>query len=83
MWTHLERQRGGIGMRGRGEDTRELFFGTEIRTRHSETILRTYKRLIESARDCDPDGIITDALLGGAHGTLYQIILEQRDTVSA
>jgi hypothetical protein len=58
--------------------TYDLFFGTEIRTRHSETILRTFERLLNSTRGCDPDGIITDALLGSAHGTLYQIIQERK-----
>jgi hypothetical protein len=53
-------------------------FGTEIRTRHSETIMRTFERLLNSTQGCDPDGIITDALLGSGHGTLYQIIQERK-----
>jgi hypothetical protein len=28
----------------------DFFFGTPVRTRHSETILATYERLLESAR---------------------------------
>ena len=44
----------------------------------SETILRTFNRLLESAKGCDPDGIITDALRGSAHGQLCRIIEEQR-----
>ena len=64
--------------RGEGLGTRDLFFGTEVRTRHSETILRTFDRLLASARGCDPEGIITDALRGSAHGQLCQIIEEQR-----
>jgi hypothetical protein len=59
--------------------TYNLFFGTEIRTRHSETILRTFARLLDSAQDCDPDGIIIDALLGSGHGSLYQIIKDQKE----
>ena len=49
--------------RGEGLGARDLFFGTEIRTGHSETILRTFNRLLESARQCDPDGIITDKIV--------------------
>ena len=64
--------------RGEGLGARDLFFGTEIRTGHSETILRTFNRLLDSARGCDPDGIITDAIRGSAHGQLCQIIEEQR-----
>ena len=58
--------------------TWDLFFGTEIRSRHSHTILTTFERLLRSARECDPDGLITDALLGSGHGTLYQILKEQQ-----
>ena len=57
----------------------DLFFGTPIRTRHSETILHTFGRLLRSARGCDPDSIITDSLLGSAHGMVYRIIEEQRE----
>jgi len=64
--------------RGEGLGTRDLFYGTQIRTRHSETILHIFNRLLESARQCDPDGIITDAIRGSAHGTLCRIIEEQR-----
>ena len=35
-------------------------------------------RLMASARGCDPDGIISDALMGSAHGTLYQMITDNR-----
>ena len=34
--------------------------------------------MLATCRRCDPDGIITDALLGSAHGTLFQIIREQK-----
>ncbi len=64
--------------RGEGRSARDLFYGTEIRARHSESILRTFNRLLESARQCDPDGIISDALRGSAHGSLSRIIEEQR-----
>lgn len=58
--------------------TYDLFFGTDVRTRHSETILRTFGRLLDSATGCDPDGIITDSLLGSGHGALFQIIEEHK-----
>ena len=53
---------------------RDFFFGTPVRARHSETIRETFGRLLEAGRGCDPDGIIIPALLGSAHGTVYQII---------
>lgn len=60
----------------------DLFFGTEIRARHSDTITRTFERLLEKVRECDPDGLIEDALLGSAHGTLYGMIQRHREAPS-
>jgi hypothetical protein len=57
----------------------DFFFGTPVRTRHSETILATFGRLLASARSCDPEGIITDALLGSGHGLVYQAIGELKE----
>jgi hypothetical protein len=54
----------------------DFFFGTPVRTRHSETILETFDRLLASARACDPDGIIVDALRGSGHGLVHQAIAE-------
>ncbi len=53
----------------------DFFFGTPVRNRHSETIRDTFARLLEAGRGCDPDDIILPALLGSAHGTVYQLIL--------
>ena len=49
----------------------ELYFGTPIRTRHCETYLRAFERLLRVAEGCDPDGMIRDALLGDASGRVY------------
>jgi hypothetical protein len=55
---------------------REIFFGTPIRRRHSETFVSTFERLLEAARKVDHDGMLTDALLkGAASGVLYEVIL--------
>jgi uncharacterized protein YneF (UPF0154 family) len=56
----------------------DLFFGTDVRRRHSETILQVFGRLLEKVRECDPDGMIEDALRGSAHGMLYGFIEEAR-----
>ena len=55
---------------------RDFYFGTPVRTRHSETIFTTYSRLLEAGRVCDTDGIIIDALLGSGTGMVYQVIAE-------
>jgi hypothetical protein len=56
-----------------------LFFGTPVRTRHSETFIATFERLIRNAAACDPDGLIRDAILGNGSGRLYALITRLRD----
>jgi len=57
---------------GVAEDTDwiDLFYGTEIRRRHTENFLVGYDRLIELAKGCDTDNIILDTLIYSAHGLL-------------
>lgn len=62
---------------GDEQDMCELLYGTEIRTRHTNNFIRQYSRLLDGAKDCDPDGMIVDAILGSAHGRLYNIMVEQ------
>ena len=66
-------------LRGQGQSSRDLFYGTEIRRRHTETFLFHFGRLLDTAARCDPDGIIGDSLRGSAHGFLYRIIQELRE----
>ena len=63
---------GGAG----SQEARDIFWGTPIRTRHSENFLRHFQRLLDGARDCDPDGMLYDAILGSAHGRIYQYMTE-------
>jgi hypothetical protein len=58
------------------EEAHELFFGTDVRARHSQTILEVFGRMLEMVRACDPQGVIEDAILGSGHGTLYRILRE-------
>ena len=51
-------------------DFADLFYGTEIRRRHTENFLVGYDRLIELAKGCDTDNIIQDTLIYSAHGLL-------------
>ncbi len=61
---------------GDEQDMCDLLYGTEIRTRHTNNFIRQYGRLLEGAKACDPDGMIVDAILGSAHGRLYNIMIE-------
>jgi hypothetical protein len=56
----------------------ELFWGTPIRSGHSEAFLRAFERLTQLAGRCDPDGVIADAIRGGTHGRVGRFIQETR-----
>jgi hypothetical protein len=59
-------------------DARELFWGTPIRSRHCETFISSFERLVRAAEGCDPERMIVDALLGNAQGRVYRIMLDLR-----
>jgi len=57
------------------DSLQEIFFGTDIRTRHSNNFSKTFKKLLDAARAVDMDDMLEDALLyGSAAGLLYRII---------
>jgi hypothetical protein len=62
---------------------RELFYGTEARARHSRLFARAFERLEASAAQCDPDGMISEALQDSAHGRVYRLMIESRPEQTA
>lgn len=58
----------------------KLFYGTEIRTRHSETFIEQFERLISATSDLDQDDMIKDSFLGTAHGIVYRQMLAYKDS---
>ena len=57
----------------------DIFFGTEIRTRHSNNFTNTFAKLENAAKAVDQDDMVTDALVyGSAGGMLYRIIRSVR-----
>jgi hypothetical protein len=60
------------------EPPAELFWSTPIRKRHSESLIKTFERLVSHAERCDPDGMIADAVRADAHGRVYQFALQSR-----
>ncbi|MFK8046924.1 MAG: hypothetical protein AB8B81_00680 [Halioglobus sp.] len=53
----------------------DLYFGTEIRKRHTENYVHTFEKLLNEARDVDTAEMISNALLhGSAEGRQYAII---------
>lgn len=57
----------------------KLFYGTEIRTTHSETFIQQFERLIKATEDLDQDGMIKDSFLGTAHGIVYRLVTLYRE----
>jgi hypothetical protein len=55
-------------------EARDLFWGTPIRARHCESFIFSFERLLRAASDCDPDGMIVDALIGNAQGRVHRIM---------
>lgn len=50
-----------------------LFYGTEIRARHSNNFIFTFERMMRRAEAVDPDFMIRDSLLATGHGLLYRL----------
>jgi hypothetical protein len=56
----------------------ELLYGTPIRSRHCESYVQSFERLLGHARECDLDGMIVDALKGSGQGRLYDVMVQAR-----
>lgn len=57
----------------------KLFYGTQIRTKHSTSFIFNFERLIRSVEDCDDDGMIRDSLLGSGHGFIYERMITYKE----
>jgi hypothetical protein len=62
---------------------KELFWGTPIRSTHSDGFLRSFERLLRLAEGCDPEGVIADAIRGGTHGRVARFIAESRPAAAS
>ncbi len=74
-WTVFARQFLSVNFEEEG-GLPELFYGTEIRQRHTANYKHTFERLCRLASNCDVDGIIEDTLRQTAFGLLYERMLE-------
>lgn len=62
-------------LRGEEDQLNEIFFGTEIRKRHSENFANTFHKLLRNAEQVDHDELLVNALkFGSPGGLLYRII---------
>lgn len=87
MWTQLgtgdsevfTRALLGAGVRLSPRESFDLFWGTPVRTRHAQTYVANFERMLRNAQACDPDGLICDAILGDGSGRLYSLMTRLRD----
>ena len=56
-----------------------MFYGTDIRARHSNRFIEGYERLIERAVSMDTDSMISEAVGTSAHGLLYKYMKAHQD----
>ena len=53
----------------------EMYFGTDIRKRHTNNYVKTFEKLLNAAKEIDTDDMISNALLhGSASGRQYRVI---------
>ena len=56
----------------------DLFYGTEVRARHSNNFIHTCERLLERAKEVDRENILRDALMANGHGFLYRLMKQHQ-----
>jgi hypothetical protein len=56
----------------------ELFWGTPVRSQHSENFIAHFERLLRLAGRCDPEGVIQDALRDSTSGRVARLMAEAR-----
>ena len=52
----------------------QLFYGTEVRARHSNGFIYAFERLLKRAEEVDRDEMLRDALMAGGHGFVYRVM---------
>jgi hypothetical protein len=66
---------------GKGIDMQTLFYGTQIRSTHTDNFIMNFDRLLRLAKECDINGIISDAQLHSAHGLLSSRMRELHPSI--
>ena len=57
---------------------RNLFYGTEVRARHTNNFIFSFQRLLRRAAEVDRDDMLHDALMASGHGFLYHVMQRHR-----
>ena len=56
------------------EEKLEIFYGTEVRARHTNNFIFTFERLCDRATGVDTENMIVDSVRASGHGFLYRIM---------
>ena len=56
----------------------DLFYGTQVRARHTNHFIVVFERLLKRSAEVDPAGLLADALTGSGHGLVHQIMKTQQ-----
>ncbi len=56
------------------QEQHDLFYGTEIRARHTNNFIFNFERMLRRAAEVDSENMIQDALSASGHGFLYRIM---------
>lgn len=56
----------------------KLFWGTPVRTKHSNNFIFSFERVLAAAGESDSSSMIFDAVAGSAHGHIYERMIEFR-----
>ncbi len=59
---------------GNPEKQYGLFYGTEVRARHSNNFAYTFERLLQRAAEVDREDMLRDSLMASGHGFVYRVI---------
>ena len=52
----------------------DLFYGTEVRARHSNSFIYTFERLLKRAEEVDREDMLRDSLIASGHGFVYRVM---------
>ena len=56
----------------------DLFYGTEVRARHTNSFIHTFERLLKRAGEVDRDDMLRDSLMASGHGFVYRIMKQHQ-----
>ena len=60
----------------------DLFYGTTVRARHSNSFIYTFERLLKRAEEVDREDMLRESLMAGGHGFVYRVMKRHQANAS-